>query len=106
MTSQVMLPPLARLATPGHVTLPLPGKPLTTQVALAAAEGPPLVQVAVPFTVAPALASPGNPLAAACMSAEGVTVVVALAESLPAVGSLVLEAAFTVMVTDPLAGTV
>ncbi len=101
-----MLLPLAKLGTDGQVTLPPAGKPLATHVAFMAAEGPPLVQVAVPLTVLPAIAVAGKPVAAAPMFAEAVTLVVAVAVLFPGTGSLVSDPAVTVIVTEPLAGAV
>jgi hypothetical protein len=89
-----------------HVTVAPAGKPLGTQLALAAGLGPLLVQVTVPVAVLPATGLLGKPLTAATISACGVMGVLWLAVLLAGVGSAVLLPAVPVTVTAPVAGAV
>jgi hypothetical protein len=79
------------------------GSPLNTHVADAAALGPAFVHTPLTVTGWPALTLAGT-VVLACMSACGVTLVMALVELLPLTGSAVLLPAATVAVTLPLAG--
>jgi hypothetical protein len=105
---QVMLAPRAKMAGLLGVQVgagaPM-GRPLMTQVGVAAVLGPALVQMPVTVTLSPALTLAGT-LVWACMSAWASTVKVVLVLLLPGVGSAVAVVALATMVTPPLAGAV
>jgi hypothetical protein len=105
---QVMLAPRAKVAglLGRQVGAGAPGgKPLMTQVGVAAVLGPALVQMPVTVTLSPALTLAGT-LVWACMSAWATTVRVVFTLLLAGVGSTVALLAVATTVTPPLAGAV
>jgi hypothetical protein len=105
---QLMLPPTGKGLGAGlgvQVCVAPVGKPLKAQVGAAAGLGPAFVQVPLTVTGWPATADVGTEVAA-CMSARGATVCVALALLLAGTGSAVLLPAVPVTVTAPVDGTV
>ncbi len=75
-----------------------------TQVAFAAALGPALVQVTVPFTVVPAGGFGGKPVSVTCMSATGFGEIARVSTLFAGTGSAVSEPAVVVMLSAPLPG--
>lgn len=90
-----------------QVTVAPGGRPDGTQVGDAAGLGPALVHVKVPVTGEPAAGLGGKPVTAACMSACGTGVTVAVAISLPGLASAVADPAVPViLIGAPSAGAI